>query len=56
MVRLLAAHSGLQLTAERTQAALEVIDRGHGRVELGEGWILQVGRGRVCLEGHFGGC
>ncbi len=56
VVRLLAARSGLQLTAERTQAALEVIERGHGRVELGEGWTLQVGRGRVCLEGDSGGC
>ena len=56
VVRWLAARSGLQLTAERTQAALEVIERGHGRAELGEGWTLRVGRGRVCLEGHSGGC
>ena len=56
VVRLLAAHSGLQLTAERTQAALDVIERGHGRVELGEGWALRVGRGQVCLEGDSEGC
>ena len=56
VVRLLTARSGLQLTAERTQAALEVIERGHGRVELGEGWALRVGRGRICLEGDAGGC
>ena len=56
VVRLLATRSGRQLTAERTQAALEVIERGHGRVELGEGWALRVGRGRICLERDARGC
>ena len=54
VLRRLAARCGLQLSAERTAAALALIERGRGRVELGGGWACSAARGTVWLERQVG--
>lgn len=50
VLRELGARRGTRLTAERTRAALGVLRRGHGVVELGAGVRLRVAGGRVTLD------
>lgn len=55
VLRLLAARRGLELTAERSDAALALIERGRGRIELGSGWLWETHRGAVRLRRSAGG-
>lgn len=49
VLRMFAASRGARLTFERTRAALAVLARGHGTVELGCGRALRVAGGRVAV-------
>ncbi|MYB21362.1 MAG: tRNA lysidine(34) synthetase TilS [Chloroflexi bacterium] len=50
VIRAFCRERGVTLSAERTGAALQVIQHGHGVVELPEGGRLSVARGTIALD------
>ena len=54
-LRLLAARAGLELSAERTDAAQRLLESDSGSVDLGGGLRLRLRRGRVDLHRPIGG-
>ena len=50
VIRAFCRERGVTLSAERTAAALQVIQHGHGVVELPEGGRLSVARGTIALD------
>ena len=58
VLRLAAARRGPPLTGERSAAALALLERGFGRLELGSGRVLELkeGRLRLCSTRSGRGC
>ena len=56
VLRLIAAPVGVELSAERTDAAERLLHSDSGEVELGGGWRLRLRRGRLALQGPAPPC